>query len=163
MIAGQLVFGVLHLDDIPDIESRGKPVTIIKSLTETNPDNHNLIITVRKDKLAEKRDGYVRMLAGIIRAAQFMADPANADRVADIIAPVAARDNAITKAALKRYLEFGLWAVNDDGMDPKKLATFIAEQATSGNIKPGKTPPGVEQLIDPSVWRDANAMVMSVH
>jgi NitT/TauT family transport system substrate-binding protein len=163
MISGQLVFGVLHLDDIPDIESHGKSVTIIKSLPQTNPDNHNLLVTVRRDKLAEKREGYVRMLAGIVQAAHFMADPSNADRVADIIAPVTGRDKAIVKGALKRYLDFGLWAINDDGMDRKRLATFIAEQLTSGNIKPGKTPPTVDQLIDPSVWRDADAMVTSVH
>jgi NitT/TauT family transport system substrate-binding protein len=164
LIGGQLVFGVVHLDDIPDIEVRGKmSVTIIKSLPETNPDNHNLVLTVRKDKVAEKRDAFVRMIAGIIQAARFMAEPNNADRVAEIVAPVTGRDNAIAKAALKRYLDFGLWAINDDGLDPKKLTTFIAEQVTSGNIKPGKAPPNVEQLIDASVWRDANALVSAQH
>jgi len=159
MISGQLVFGVLHLDDIPDIESRGKTVTIIKSVPETNPDNHNLLITARKDKVAEKRDAYVRMVAAFIQAARFMADPANADRTVDIIAPITGRDKAIAKGALKRYLEFGLWAINDDGMDTKKLTTFIAEQVNAGNIKPGKTPPSAEQITDPSIWRDANALV----
>ena len=161
LAGGQLVFGIVHLDDVPDIESHGKTVTIIKSLTETNPDNHNLIITVRKDKVAAKRDAYVRMLAGIIRAAHFMADAKNADRVADIIAPVTGREKAIAKGALKKYLDFGLWAVNDDGLEPKKLTNFIAAQVTSGNIKPGKTPPTLDQLVDTSIWRDANAMVTS--
>jgi NitT/TauT family transport system substrate-binding protein len=163
LIGGQLVFGVVHLDDIPDVEARGKTVAIIKSLPETNPDNHNLVLTVRKDKLAAKREAFVRMVAGFIQAAHFMADPANADRVAEIIAPVTGRDKAIAKAALKRYLDFGLWAINDDGMPSAKLTTFIAEQVTSGNIKPGKSPPSVDQLIDPSVWRDANAMVSAQH
>jgi len=163
LIGGQLVFGVVHLDDIPDVEARGKTVTIIKSLPETNPDNHNLVLTVRKDKLATKREAFVRMVAGFIQAAHFMADPANADRVAEIIAPVTGRDKAIAKAALKRYLDFGLWAINDDGMPAAKLTTFIAEQVTSGNIKPGKSPPSLEQLIDPSVWRDANALVSAQH
>jgi len=164
MIGGQLVFGVVHLDDIPDIEARGgKSVTIIKSLPETNPDNHNLVLTVRKDKVAEKRDAFVRMVAGIIQAARFMADPNNADRVAEIIAPVTGRDKAIAKSALKRYLEFGLWAINDDGLDPKKLTTFIAEQVNSGNIKPGKSPPNVDQLVDASIWKDANTMVSAQH
>jgi NitT/TauT family transport system substrate-binding protein len=163
LIGGQLVFGVVHLDDIPDVEARGKTVAIIKSLPETNPDNHNLVLTVRKDKLAAKREAFVRMVAGFIQAAHFMADPANADRVAEIIAPVTGRDKAIAKAALKRYLDFGLWAINDDGMPSEKLTTFIAEQVTSGNIKPGKSPPSVDQLIDPSVWRDANAMVSAQH
>jgi NitT/TauT family transport system substrate-binding protein len=163
LIGGQLAFGVVHLDDIPDVEARGKSVTIIKSLPETNPDNHNLVLTVRKDKLAAKRDAFVRMVAGFIQAAHFMADPANADRVAEIIAPVTGRDKTIAKAALKRYLDFGLWAINDDGMSSAKLTTFIAAQVTSGNIKPGKSPPSADQLIDPSVWRDANAMVSAQH
>ena len=158
MIAGQLTYGILHLDDVPDIEAHGKKVTVIKTLLDADPAAQNDIIIVRKDRLAEKRDGVVRMVAGLIAAARFMADPKNEDRVATI-AQVTGRSHDLALAALRGYLKYGLWAVNDDGLDQKHLEAYIAEQVKAGNIKEGKTPPTYAQLVDPTIWRDANAMV----
>lgn len=158
MIAGQLRYGVLHLDDVPEIESHGKKITVIKTLLEATPDSHNLMIVVRKDRLAEKRDGFVRMVAGLIAASRFMADPKNADRVATI-AEVTGRSHTIALGALQGYLHYGLWSTDDDGMNQQQLENFIALQAKAGSIKEGKTPPTFAQLVDPSIWRDANAMV----
>jgi NitT/TauT family transport system substrate-binding protein len=158
MIAGQIKYGVLHLDDVPEIESQGKKITVIKSLRQANPGSHNLLIVARKDRLAEKRDAFVRMIAGIVAATHYMADPKNADRVADIAA-VTGRDHSIALGALKGYLQYGLWAATDDGMNRQQINQMVALQAKVGNIKPGKTPPSFDQLIDPTIWRDANAMV----
>jgi NitT/TauT family transport system substrate-binding protein len=158
MIAGQIKYGVLHLDDVPEIESQGKKIVIIKSLREANPDSHNLLIVARKDRLAEKRDAFVRTIAGIVAATHYMADPKNADRVADIAA-VTGRDHQIALGALKGYLQYGLWPTTDDGMNPQQIDRMVALQAKAGSIKPGKTPPSFAQLIDPTIWRDANAMV----
>ena len=36
MVAGQLAYGVLHLDDAPEIESHGKKVTIVTTLASTD-------------------------------------------------------------------------------------------------------------------------------
>lgn len=158
MIAGQLAYGILHLDDVPDIESHGKKVAVIKTLLDSDPAAQNDLIVVRKDRLAEKRDGFVRMVAGLIAATKFMADPKNEDKVATDAA-VTGRSHELAVGALRGYLKYGLWAINDDGMDKKRLEDFIAEQVKVGNIKEGKTPPTFERLVDPSIWRDANAMV----
>lgn len=158
MIAGQIKYAILHLDDVPDIESRGKKVAIIKTELEASPNAHNLMVVVRKDKLAEKRDAFVRMLAGLIGAAHYMADPKNLDAVAKI-AEVTGRSHEIAKGAVQGYVKFGLWAQTDDGMNEQQLANFIKIQQSAGGILPGKTPPTAEQLIDASVWRDANALV----
>jgi ABC-type nitrate/sulfonate/bicarbonate transport system substrate-binding protein len=158
MIAGQLSYGILHLDDVPDIESHGKKVAVIKTLLDADPAAQNDLIVARKDRLAEKRDGFVRMVAGLVAAAKFMADPKNEDRVATI-AQVTGRSHELAAGALRSYLKYGLWAINDDGMNQKNLETFIAQQAKAGNIKEGKTPPTYAQLVDPTVWRDANALV----
>jgi NitT/TauT family transport system substrate-binding protein len=158
MIAGQITYAILHLDDVPDIESRGKKVAIIKTQLEASPEAHNLMIVVRKDKLAEKRDDFVRMVAGLIGAAHYMADPKNLDAVAKI-AEVTGRSHDIAKGAVQGYVKFGLWAQTDDGMNPQQLANFIKIQESAGSILPGKTPPTAEQLIDASIWRDANALV----
>src|SRR5487761_1045088 len=44
MIAGQIKYGILHLDDVPEIESHCKKVTIIKTLREASPINHWLAL-----------------------------------------------------------------------------------------------------------------------
>ena len=158
MIAGQLSYGILHLDDVPDIEGHGKKVAVIKTLLDADPAAQNDLIVVRKDRLAEKRDGFVRLVAGLIAAAKFMADPKNEDRVATI-AEVTGRSHELARNALRGYLKYWLWAIDDDGMNQKNLEAFIAQQVKAGNIKEGKTPPTYEQLVDPTIWRDANALV----
>jgi ABC-type nitrate/sulfonate/bicarbonate transport system substrate-binding protein len=158
MIAGQIKYGVLHLDDVPEIESHGKKVTIITTLAKSNPTSHYLLAVARRDRVAQKRDAFVRLVAGLIAASRYMADPKNADRVAEI-ATVTGHGKDLAKAALARYLEIGFWATKDDGMGRAKLEAVAANQVKVGNVKPGKTPPTFEQLVDPSVWRDANALV----
>ncbi len=158
LIAGQLSYGILHLDDVSEIESRGKKIAIINTVRDSNPIAHNLMIVATKDDIAKKRDGFVRMMAGLIAAGRFMADPKNADRVA-AIASVTGRNHAIALSALKDYLKYGLWAVDNDGMSQAQIEAFIAFQVKTGNIMEGKTPPSYAQMIDPTIWRDANAMV----
>jgi NitT/TauT family transport system substrate-binding protein len=158
MIAGQLSFGVLHLDDIAVLESQGKKVYKVLEMKKTNPTSHYLLVTVRQDKLKENRESYVRLLAGLIEAARFMQDAKNADKVADAAAPVG-HSKDISKAALKQFLDIGFWAVDDDGLDQKKLEAMTQIQVRTGGIQPGKEPVKFERLIDASVWRDANALV----
>ena len=158
LLAGQISYGILHLDDVSEIENRGKKVAIIKTVRESNPASHNLIVVATKDDIAKKRDGFVRMMAGLIAAARFMADPKNADRVATIAA-VTGRDHAIALSAVKDYVKYGLWAVDNDGMDQKQIEDFIAFQVKTGNIMDSKTPPSYAQMIDPTIWRDANLLV----
>jgi NitT/TauT family transport system substrate-binding protein len=158
MIAGQIKYGVLHLDDVPEIQSHGKHLTTVTTLKKTNPTSHYLLGVARRDRLKEHRQAYVGLVAGLIEAGRFMSDPKNADKVAEI-ATVTGRSKAIAKDALKRYLEIGFWAVNDDGMPKKNLEAVTHTLAKIGNIKPGKTPPSYDRLVDPSVWRDAEALV----
>jgi len=157
MIAGQIKYGILHLDDVPDIESRGKKVVVIKTQHESSPISHWISIVARKDRIAQKRDAYVRMLAGIIAAGHYMENPKNAERVAKI-AEVTGRSYEIALGALKGYLKFGLWAIDNDGLDKDQLEKLVAFQAKVGAIKEGKTPPTYDQIADPSLWRDANAL-----
>ena len=162
MIAGQIKYGILHLDDVPEIESRGKKVAIVKTLAESNPVSHWIVIEARKDRIAQKREAFVRMLAGVIAAGHYMENPANADRVAKI-AEVTGRSYKIALGALKSYLKFGLWAVDNDGLKEAQLDKLIAFQAKSGSIKPGKKPPTYSQIADPSLWKDANALYEKSH
>ena len=162
MIAGQIKYGILHLDDVPEIESHGKKVTIIKTLREASPINHWLVIVARKDTLVKKREALVRMMAGIIAAAHYMADPKNADHVATI-AQVTGRSHKIALGALQAYLKFGLWAIDNNGLPKAQIDKFVAFQAKVGGIEKGKALPTYDQLVDASIWRDANALYQKSH
>lgn len=157
MIAGQIQYGILHLDDVPEIESHGKKITVIKRLLDANPTAQNLIIVARRDDIAKKRDGFVRMAAALIAATRFMQDPKNADKVATI-AEVTGRSHEAALAALKSYLQYGLWPTDNDGMPQQALDAYIADQVKSGAIKEG-TAPTYQRLVDATIWRDAKALI----
>src|SRR6185503_1890120 len=70
MIAGQISYGVLHLNDVPVIEEQGKKVATVITLKDAVPMSHYDLLEVRRDRLAEKRDAIVRTLAALVDAAR---------------------------------------------------------------------------------------------
>jgi NitT/TauT family transport system substrate-binding protein len=158
LLAGQLHFAVLHLDDLAEIEAQGKKLHILLAMKNTNPTSHYLMLVVRKDNLAKNRDAIVRALAGLIEAAHFMQDPKNADAVAGA-ASVTGHNAAVNKAALKSFLAIDFWASKDDGLPRNKLEATAKLMKKIGAIKADKEPVTFENLVDASVWKDANAMV----
>ena len=158
LLAGQLHFAVLHLDDLAEIEHQGKKLHVLLAMKNTNPTSHYLIMVVRKDNLEKNRDAIVRTVAGMIEAAKFMQDPKNADTVAEI-ASVTGHNKDVNRAALKSFLDIDFWAAKDDGMPRDKIEAVAALMKKIGSINPGKEPVSYEKFVDPSVWKDANAMV----
>ena len=158
LLAGRLQFAVLHLDDLAEIAHQGKKLNILLAMKNTNPTSHYLTLVVRKDNLAKNRDAIVRSVAALIEAARFMQDPKNADAVADAAA-VTGHNKDVNKEALKSFLAIDFWAVKDDGLPRGKLEATAALMKKIGSIKPDKEPVKYDALVDPSVWKDANAMV----
>lgn len=158
MIAGRLSFGVLHLDEVAVVKDQGKKLYTLLAMKNTNPTSHYLMLVARRDSLARNREAIVRTVAGMIEAARFMQDPKNADAVADA-ASVTGHSKAISKAATKEFLAIGFWATRDDGLPRSKLEATAALMKKIGAIKPGRQPVSFEQLVDASVWKDADAMV----
>lgn len=158
MIAGKLQYSVLHLDDIAAIEEQGKKLNILMRLKDTDPTSHYLMLVVKKDNLAAKRDAIVRATAAMIEAARYMGDPKNADAVAEDCM-ITGNTKAVSKAALKQFLDIDFWAQKDDGLPRDRLEATAALMKKIGAIKPDKEPVTYANLVDPSVWKDANAMV----
>jgi ABC-type nitrate/sulfonate/bicarbonate transport system substrate-binding protein len=159
MIAGQLKFGVLHIDDVPVIEAETKkPVKTLVLQKASQPVDHYLLLVVRKDKLAENRDAFVRLVAGLIDAQRFMRDPANAAKVAQDAAPTGRSADYAVKS-LKTYIDMEFWPNEKDGLDRTKIEAVGKGQKAVGNIKDDKAIASYERLVDPTVWRDANALV----
>src|SRR6516164_2087650 len=158
LLAGQLHFAVLHLDDLAEIEHQGKRLHVLLAMKNTNPTSHYLIMVVRKDNLEKNRDAIVRTVAGMIEAAKFMQDPKNADTVAEI-ASVTGHNKDVNKTALKAFLDIDFWAAKDDGMPRDKIEAVAALMQKIGSINPDKEPVSYDKLVDASIWKDANAMV----
>ena len=158
MLAGRLHYAVLHLDDLAEIQQQGRKLNILLAMKNTNPTSHYLILVARKDKLAANRDAFVRAVAGMVEAAHFMQDPNNADAVADV-ATVTGHTKEVNKLALQEFLKINFWAVKDDGMPKDKIDAVSALMKKIGSIQPGKEAVTYEQFVDPSIWKDANAMV----
>lgn len=159
MVGGQLKYGVLHIDDVPVIEHETKrPVKTVVLQKTSRPVDHYLLLVVRKDKLAQNRDALVRMLAALIDAERFMRDPANAAKVAQDAAPTG-RSADFAQKSLKVYLDMEFWPHENDGLDRKNMDAVGKGQKAVGNIKGDKEPAPYERLVDPSLWKDAYAMV----
>lgn len=158
MLAGRLEFGVLHLDDVAVLEAQGKKVDKLLTVQKTNPNGHYLLFVVRRDKLQENRDSYVRLVAGLIDAARFIRDPKNANRMAADAAPTGLAQ-AVAKATIKPLVDIDYWPVGDDGLDRKRLESLITVMKKVGGIQADKTPVTYDRLVDESVWKDAVAMV----
>jgi ABC-type nitrate/sulfonate/bicarbonate transport system substrate-binding protein len=158
MIADVIKFGVLHFDEIPVIEAQGKPIRTVVTLNEVDPNSHFAMFAVRRARLAEHRDVYVRAIAGLIATARFMADAKNADRFADLVTRPGVSKDAV-KSALKRFLAVNYWPTDDDGLAEQRLDGVIATSIKTGGIRPGSTPVTYDRLVDRSVWKDAVALV----
>lgn len=155
MVAGQLTFGVLHLDDVPAIEGQLKrKVTVITTLKQVSPVSHYLTLVARSDKVREKRDAYVKTLAALIEAGRVMRDPQNLDAVAKIAA-VTGHSEAENKQSIASYNELEQWPNGTDGLERDKIEAVIATQVKLGGIKPGSTPVTYGQFVDESLWADA--------
>ncbi|HKF74370.1 MAG TPA: ABC transporter substrate-binding protein [Stellaceae bacterium] len=159
MVAGQLVFGVLHLDDVPVIEGQLKhKVTVIITLKQVSPVSHYLTMVARTDKVQEKRDAYVRTLAALIEAGRVMRDPKNLDAVAKI-ATVTGHGEDENKTSIASYNELEQWPNSTDGLQREKIEAVIATQVRLGGIKAGNTPVTYDQFVDESLWKDAAELV----
>jgi NitT/TauT family transport system substrate-binding protein len=159
MVAGQLKVGVLHIDDVPTIEEQSKKkLTFITTMHDVNPVNHYMVLVALRDTLAKKRDAFVRLTAAHIEAVRFMKDPKNADRVAEIAA-VTGLKPGIAKQALAKFLNIEFWPVDHDGLKRQNIEAAEAIQKKTGGIREGKTAVPYDKFTDPSIYRDAMAMV----
>lgn len=159
MIAGQLKYAVLHLDGVMAVEDQtGKQLKIITDFASALPVYHNMLVIVRRDKLAANRELYVRVIAGMIAAERYMRDPAHRAAVAKIAAPTGRNEKEAIRA-LDEYTKMEFWPHDNAGLAKANIEAVVKVQKEAGNIRPGKTPPSYDRVVDPSVFADAMVMV----
>ena len=159
LIAGQLKFGVLHIDDIPIIEDQTKkPVKLVVTQKMVRPMDHYMLLVANKEQLAQNRDAYVRLVAGLIDAERFMRDPKNAAKVAED-AKETGRSPAYAMKSLSAYVAMDFWPNDTDGLTEKNIELLGNVMKKVGNIKADKAVAPYARIADPSVWKDARALV----
>ena len=166
MVAGQLNFGVLHLDDVPVIEREsGKKVTIVAEIEKASPGTHYLMIVTTKKMLAARRDVLVRATAAHIEAIRYMYDQSNNKAVGEY-AKATGRKLSDARNAVKIFTDFNYWPNGHIGLNAKRLAKTIKIQVIvgkkskgKGGIKPGKKPVSIAALTDASIFAQAITLV----
>ncbi|HEY6908246.1 MAG TPA: ABC transporter substrate-binding protein [Myxococcales bacterium] len=159
MIGGQIKLGILHIDDIPVIEEQtGKPVTVLATYRDVDTLTHYNLVVVKRDRLKQRRDAYVRALAAIVEAVRFANDPRNAARMAQI-ATVTGRTAKLAGKILPRLEKIEFWPAKTDGLSRANIESVVKTEKQLGGIRPGKEPVSYDRLVDGSVWKDASALL----
>ncbi len=166
MAAGQINYGILHLDDLPAIEKKsGKKVHVFAKLEDVAPNIHYLMLIARKDTIANKRDAMVRLVAAMRDATAMIHDAASHPKVARM-AKDTTRPPDEAEAALKQLTALGFWPKKDDpGLNKTRIEGAINNQVRvgkitkgRGGIHPSKKPITYDGMVDMSLWKAAQSL-----
>jgi NitT/TauT family transport system substrate-binding protein len=165
MAAGQLIFGILHYDDVALIQRQSnKKVHTMATLAEVSPGIHYLMLVGHRDRMAKRKDVYARVVAAIADAADFMHDPKNLQAAAKSAAPTQRPVDAAADAIayLNKILFF---PKGTPGLDKDKIEKAVANQVRVGKLSKGKSGispekqgPSYEQVADLSYWNAAQKL-----
>lgn len=154
MIAGQIKVGVLHLNELIDVQQRlGSKVHVVMRMSQTSPQTMYEMYGVLKPTLEKKRPAFVKMIAAQIAALKWLANPANLDKAAQL-GTVVGDPEAVMKRALQQYLRMGFWTLNGSGMPAANVNNMIHVQIAVGNLT-SSSAPAYAQIVDQSVYADA--------
>jgi NitT/TauT family transport system substrate-binding protein len=154
MIAGQIKVGVLHLNELIDVNTQlHKQVTVVMRASQVSPNNMYEMYGVKKATLAAKHTTFVRMIAAQIAALKWMTNPANLDKAAQL-GTVVGDSKAVMKQALQQYFQMGFWTLNGSGMPKANINHMIAVQIAVGNLKQASAP-AYAQIVDQSIYQQA--------
>jgi NitT/TauT family transport system substrate-binding protein len=154
MIAGQIKVGVLHLNELIDVNTQmHKQVTVVMRASQVSPNNMYEMYGVKKATLAAKHTAFVRMIAAQIAALKWMTSPANLDQAAQL-GTVVGDSQAVMKQALRQYFQMGFWTLNGSGMPEANVSHMIAVQIGVGNLKQA-TAPTYSQIVNQTIYQQA--------
>ncbi|MGE3247300.1 MAG: ABC transporter substrate-binding protein [Beijerinckiaceae bacterium] len=165
MAAGQIPFGILHLDDIPSIEKKsGKKVHVFETVETIAPNIHQISLIALKSTIEKRKDTLTRVVAALRDAADMINNPANLDKVSGMVG-MTKRTPEEAKAAIPQLVAITFWPKGTAGLDKKRVEGAIANQVRVGKfskgrsgINPAKTPVTYDQITDLSVWEAAQKM-----
>jgi NitT/TauT family transport system substrate-binding protein len=152
-IAGQLTVNVDHVDEVAQIEDKGKPVTIVTKLSDVDPYQHyDMLVTTPAEIKAHYYD-FVHMLEGDIYTTKWMMGNIGASAQ---IAMVTGDSYNVSQAAIKHYLSINWWPYKSSGLTYQRITRTIGLYTKLGTI-PATANLTWKQVVDTRMWRQANA------
>lgn len=162
LVQGQITVGNLHYDEEAFIESTTDTNVeeVISLVKDVNPDTHYVLQVATDSYLEENRDAVVRMTAAYIEANAFIRDPANSERFAEIASKYNNQPIEVAQESVELFLDFEFWPEGSGIEDEAKILGVVEEQVAAGAITEAQAPT-YEDMIDPSVYEEAMALVES--
>jgi NitT/TauT family transport system substrate-binding protein len=159
LIAGQIKVAVLHLNELIDVQKNlgTSKVDVVMKMSQTSPNTMYEMYGVLKSNLAKNRKAFVDMVAAQIATLNWMANPANIDKVAQL-GTVVGDPADVMKTAMQQYLAMGFWTLNGSGMPQANVEKMIHVQVAVGNLTSSDAP-SYAQIVDQSVYADAAKLV----
>lgn len=159
LAAGQLKVSVLHLNEVNKVQEQGKKLTTVIRMSQAVPNTMYEMYGTTKSDLAKKRSAFVKMIAAQIDTINWMNDPANADKVAQLATVVGDSKQSLL-ASMAQYRQLNFWSSTDAALPKTNIDNAIQAQVAAGNVKADKAPK-YEQITDLTVYRDAAKLVNS--
>jgi NitT/TauT family transport system substrate-binding protein len=162
LVQGQVKLANLHYDEEAFIEETTDTnlEEVISLVKDVNPDTHYVLQVATDDYLADNRDAVVKMTAAYIEANEFVRDPANVDRFAEIASKHNNQPVEVAKKSIELFHEFEFWPEGSGLEDEAKFEGVVQEQIAAGAITEAQAP-SYEDLIDPTVYDEAMELVES--
>jgi NitT/TauT family transport system substrate-binding protein len=157
LAAGQLKVSVLHLNELVDLQSQGVKLTTAVQMSKAVPNTMYEMYGTTKSDLAKKRDAFVRMIAAQTAAIEWINDPKNANAVAQIATVTGDKKSDLLKS-MAQYRAMQFWSSADAAMPQVNVENTIKGQVAVGNVKAAQAPT-YAQIVDPSVWADAQKLI----
>ena len=157
LVAGQLTVSVLHLNEVQDVTAQGKKLTTAVNMATAVPNNMYEMYSVTKSELAKKRSVFVKLIAAQIATINWMADPKNAEAVAQY-ATVTGDSKADLLTSMAEYRKINFWSTNSAGLPELNVNNAIKSQVAAGNVKAAAAPT-YNDIVDQSVYAAAAKLV----
>ncbi|WP_158228363.1 ABC transporter substrate-binding protein [Pseudonocardia sp. MH-G8] len=164
LVQGQITVGTMHYDEEAFIETTTDVALeeVISLVKDVNPNTHYVEQVAMTDYIEENRDTVVRLTAAYIEANDFIRDPANIDRFAEIAAEHNGQPIEVARQSIELFLEFEFWPEGSGIDDGAKFQGVIDEQIGAGAVTEAEAP-AYEDMVDLSIYEDAMELVGSTN
>jgi NitT/TauT family transport system substrate-binding protein len=161
LVQGQISIANLHYDEEAFIEATTDVDVeeVISLVKDVNPNTHYVLQVTTRDYLEQNRDAVVRLTAAYIEANDFVRDPENTERFAEIASKYNNQPVEVAQQAIELFHDFEFWP-EGSGLDETKVMGVVQEQIDAGAITEADAPT-YEDLVDPSVYDEAAELVKS--
>lgn len=163
LVEGQITVANLHYDEEAFIEATGDLdlEEVISLVKDVNPVTHYTLQVMTPQYIEENHEAAVRLTAAYIEANEFVRDPANIERFAEIASEYAGQPVEVAQASIELFLDFEFWP-EGSGLDEDKIMGVVQEQLDAG-VFPEAQAPTYEDLVDPTIYEEALELVESTN